>query len=655
MMRDHDILTVMRETTHLIGQADDEPVLLQSLCDLLAGQPGCRGVRAEVFVPDAGLAGPGHPASRSAGREARRIFQSGGSAGDGDANPVHASLSWGGREYGSLTVAMAPGAIPSWLDEVADRLAQGIHIGRERGRQDAAETRLRNETEAVAALHRILGLALERRPLEEKFDRVLEILFDVSWLHIEHKGAVFLADNEKRVLCLESRKHLSPDLRRLCAQVPYGHCLCGQAALGETVFRSHLEPDHHTMFEGIADHGHYCQPIRLDGALLGVLNLYVAPGHVENEAEKGFLQAVADTLAGLVARDRAESRQFRLATVVEASPDCIAIADPFGVATYFNRSARELLGDGRLPVDGNDSLMALFQPWAADLIRSDGIPEALRSGMWHAETELRCGDGEGRPVSQTILAPRNGGGEVEFLATLCHDIRDRKRAEEAARELALRETLFANVLINSLPGIFFLLDHDWRFVRWNANLETMLGIPAARLGQLRFGDVVAEADAARVHQTFLDLEGDASLTLEFSLRAGNGAFVHYLVNATRHPGVGPANVAVVGVGFDITDRKALEAELERHASRDFLTGAFNRRKLREHLRFEIDKASRYGRPVSLVIFDLDHFKAINDRLGHEAGDGVLCWVVKRVLSCLRTSDVLARWGGEEFVVLAPET
>ncbi|MFV0449165.1 MAG: diguanylate cyclase [Vibrio sp.] len=91
------------------------------------------------------------------------------------------------------------------------------------------------------------------------------------------------------------------------------------------------------------------------------------------------------------------------------------------------------------------------------------------------------------------------------------------------------------------------------------------------------------------------------------------------------------------------------------AMKDRLTGIWNRVRLEEEVQKEIDRSERYGHPASLIMLDLDFFKKINDQFGHRAGDLILkefCLVVK---SCIRTTDVLARWGGEEFVVLLPNT
>jgi diguanylate cyclase (GGDEF)-like protein/hemerythrin-like metal-binding protein len=95
--------------------------------------------------------------------------------------------------------------------------------------------------------------------------------------------------------------------------------------------------------------------------------------------------------------------------------------------------------------------------------------------------------------------------------------------------------------------------------------------------------------------------------------------------------------------------------LEGLATTDQLTGLFNRRMLDERAEAELERAARYGTPMSLVMFDLDHFKRVNDNWGHQAGDEVLKEVSALTRSLIREPDKLFRWGGEEFVVLAPHT
>lgn len=111
--------------------------------------------------------------------------------------------------------------------------------------------------------------------------------------------------------------------------------------------------------------------------------------------------------------------------------------------------------------------------------------------------------------------------------------------------------------------------------------------------------------------------------------------------------------AVVWVASNITARHELEMQLRRQSETDALTGLCNRRHFEQVAAAERARAQRYGHPVSLLIFDVDHFKSINDSCGHETGDRVLQQVALAVKGCTRDSDLLTRWGGDEFTVLMP--
>jgi diguanylate cyclase (GGDEF)-like protein/hemerythrin-like metal-binding protein/PAS domain S-box-containing protein len=106
---------------------------------------------------------------------------------------------------------------------------------------------------------------------------------------------------------------------------------------------------------------------------------------------------------------------------------------------------------------------------------------------------------------------------------------------------------------------------------------------------------------------------------------------------------------------DITESKRLQLMLEEQASTDPLTGTMNRTRIEERASFELMRSDRYGDKLSLVMIDLDNFKVVNDTYGHRAGDRVLRGFCDIARNCLRATDVLGRWGGEEFVALLPET
>ncbi|MCW8884722.1 MAG: diguanylate cyclase [Motiliproteus sp.] len=96
-------------------------------------------------------------------------------------------------------------------------------------------------------------------------------------------------------------------------------------------------------------------------------------------------------------------------------------------------------------------------------------------------------------------------------------------------------------------------------------------------------------------------------------------------------------------------------ELERLSSTDFLTGIANRVRLDQELQREMERFNRYQRPFTVILFDIDYFKRVNDRFGHQGGDRVLVEISNLVVQLLRRNDIFGRWGGEEFLIICPET
>jgi len=113
--------------------------------------------------------------------------------------------------------------------------------------------------------------------------------------------------------------------------------------------------------------------------------------------------------------------------------------------------------------------------------------------------------------------------------------------------------------------------------------------------------------------------------------------------------------ALLAAIVDVTAQRHAREDLLVQATRDALTGVFNRRYVENVLSKEVERAGRHGRPLAVAILDADNFKRINDTRGHQTGDEVLRAITERCRNTLRSHDVFGRYGGEEFVIVFPET
>ncbi len=144
--------------------------------------------------------------------------------------------------------------------------------------------------------------------------------------------------------------------------------------------------------------------------------------------------------------------------------------------------------------------------------------------------------------------------------------------------------------------------------------------------------------------------GGAVLCEEFELARPSRTVARWIARKVRCRAY-----AFVAVATDITADVDLTRAYERMALTDRLTGLANRRAVEGQVQQELLRLRRYQTPVSFIMFDLDHFKNINDVHGHGAGDEVLRQVAKALSASVRETDLVSRWGGEEFLVVLPET
>jgi len=180
-----------------------------------------------------------------------------------------------------------------------------LHTMRDVSEEWRGEEHGRRKHQSVLVLSELLRVALGPGTMDDQVERILDLVIGIPWLALEEKGAFFDAAPGSGELRLRVARGLAPDLLRACARVPFGHCHCGVAAqTRDAVFAAGLDERHVTQYEGITPHGHYCVPVLLDREVVGVLNLYLSDGHVEDEFEQAFLVGVARVISTVIRRHR---------------------------------------------------------------------------------------------------------------------------------------------------------------------------------------------------------------------------------------------------------------------------------------------------------------------------------------------------------------
>ncbi len=210
--------------------------------------------------------------------------------------------------------------------------------------------------------------------------------------------------------------------------------------------------------------------------------------------------------------------------------------------------------------------------------------------------------------------------------------------------------------VNALPNLSFIIDDQGRYLEIHVNDNGLLSAPVEELK----GRLVSEVNPPQVAEKIMTAirrtaETGETVVIEYQAHvlAGDERWFEGRVARMGQPENGHARAILIAT--EISDRVRLYQEVQRLAVEDPLTGCYNRRHFFTLAEQELQRCVRYQHHLSLIMLDLDHFKIVNDRCGHPTGDKILCALVSLCQKQLRSMDVLGRYGGEEFVILMPET
>lgn len=303
-----------------------------------------------------------------------------------------------------------------------------------------------------------------------------------------------------------------------------------------------------------------------------------------------------------------------------------------GLVVMTGRTSAQLVGCG--PGDiSTDQESAVLEP-------------TMRAALDGATHSFAMTLGERQLWVQTV--PLTPGEEALLVAT---DVTGLERAQAGRAEAEAR---FQQAFDDAPVGMS-LMDLQGRFIEVNRALCEMTGFDAEDLKGRNFSvltrseDVPILADA--LHQ---QAAGEAHrVSTETRATHASGTTLWLEIHATTLAGPDGRPEMVLSQVLDVSDRRRFEARLQYMADHDPLTGLANRRAFERALDTQLANVRRYGAQGALIVFDLDHFKAVNDTMGHTAGDAVIVNAARILRDLLRESDVIARLGGDEFAILLP--
>ena len=361
---------------------------------------------------------------------------------------------------------------------------------------------------------------------------------------------------------------------------------------------------------------------------------------------KQLLRASEEDARMMISALRDSEERMRM--TLQNAPDAVFITEQDGRIVYVNDHVLELLGYERSEL----YVMSVFDLVPADwrqTYREVGNQLVGKAGRHELEIRLLTRGGKKIPFEMNAALLPNGR-----VFGSCRDIRERKAAQQALKD----SQAHLQRLLDSMAEGMYGVDMQGNCTFVNAAFLSILGFAGAE-------EVLGKHLHTLIHHSHTDgkpyLAAECFIYQAFkqnqSAHCDNEVFwrkdgvalpVEYWSHATYKDG---KVVGAVVTFLDISARREKERHIHQLAFYDVLTNLPNRRLLQERVQQSMAVSARNGRHAALILLDLDNFKKLNDSKGHEAGDRLLREVARRLQTCVREGDTVARWGGDEFVLV----
>ena len=357
----------------------------------------------------------------------------------------------------------------------------------------------------------------------------------------------------------------------------------------------------------------------------------------------GILEQI--TLRRMVREQEAALRasEQRFSSIFQATPDLLSITtEADGSYLEVNPAFLRELGYGREEVIGRPEREVGV--WARERERS-GMSEALRDLGGLSDLEVHFKTRSGRELAGLLSARYLEINGVRCVLSLFKDISERKRLEEELARLAS--------IVKSSDDAILATDPDGIITIWNLGAERIFQLTAREI-QGKHLSILAPDDRKDYLVRLCQGMEDQSAHLDMVYLRKDDSQIHISLSLSPLKDSEGAVVGISGIARDVTRRAEREENIRHQAMHDPLTDLPNRKLFMDFLALELAQARRNRKNLAVLFLDLDHFKQINDTLGHAAGDLLLQTVAQRLKGCVRESDTVARIGGDEFNVLMPD-
>ena len=379
------------------------------------------------------------------------------------------------------------------------------------------------------------------------------------------------------------------------------------------------------------------------GGPFGVMVVYASALRTFEEYELAFLSSTANLLGEAMTRTRTEQAlrksESRLRQMIASTLDAVITTDRAGNILEWNPQAEVTFGLTSRDVIGRPLPVMLFPAEARTLFTTE--PSRRR-----IETVARRSGGEEFPAEITI--DPIGDADERTITAFIRDISERRHSERILEE---REQRFRALVEKSWSGVA-LLDRNFRFSYLGSSTDRILGYEEEDLLGRDFlsfihrreRDAAAKSFAALAAEPFSESQGELRFLHQNGTWVWLEGFAQNLLDDPR--------VAAIIINYrDITQRKATEKQLEYQSYYDALTGLPNRLLFRDRVVNAIAHAQQQRNSLAVMYLDLDHFKLVNDALGHVIADALLAEVARRLEEAVRPLDTVSRLGSDEFTIL----